>query len=145
MERKIDVSYCKTKHESKTQRGQRQLIMKEGRNVKVNDVEALFPEKFKRNKAHMDHTRLRKPARCGPVQRFHSLSSSWDDIGSSPGKSMTRPPHGWTLQRTPIFGGPQGGCRQEWRCLDDADIVVDGVQRFSNGVGNLGPQSQSDH
>uniref|UniRef100_A0A915I3G3 Uncharacterized protein n=1 Tax=Romanomermis culicivorax TaxID=13658 RepID=A0A915I3G3_ROMCU len=41
---------------------------------------------------------------CGPVGHFHSLSSSSDDISSSPGKSTTRPPHRWTSRRTPIFG-----------------------------------------
>uniref|UniRef100_A0A915JQE7 Uncharacterized protein n=1 Tax=Romanomermis culicivorax TaxID=13658 RepID=A0A915JQE7_ROMCU len=41
---------------------------------------------------------------CGPIGCFHSSSSSLDDIGSSPGKSMIRPPHRWTLQRTPISG-----------------------------------------
>uniref|UniRef100_A0A915L5Y1 Uncharacterized protein n=1 Tax=Romanomermis culicivorax TaxID=13658 RepID=A0A915L5Y1_ROMCU len=37
--------------------------------------------------------------KCSPIRRFHL-----DDIGFSPGKSMTKPPHRWTLRRTPIFG-----------------------------------------
>uniref|UniRef100_A0A915LAC9 Uncharacterized protein n=1 Tax=Romanomermis culicivorax TaxID=13658 RepID=A0A915LAC9_ROMCU len=36
--------------------------------------------------------------------RFHSSSSSSDNTGSSLGKSMPKPPQGWTLRRTPIFG-----------------------------------------
>uniref|UniRef100_A0A915L3I3 Uncharacterized protein n=1 Tax=Romanomermis culicivorax TaxID=13658 RepID=A0A915L3I3_ROMCU len=32
------------------------------------------------------------------------MSSSSDDMESSPGKSMTKPPHGWTSRRKPIFG-----------------------------------------
>uniref|UniRef100_A0A915KY06 Uncharacterized protein n=1 Tax=Romanomermis culicivorax TaxID=13658 RepID=A0A915KY06_ROMCU len=46
---------------------------------------------------------MRMNAYCGPVEQPHSSSSS-DDIGSSPGKSMTKPTHGWTSRRTPIFG-----------------------------------------
>uniref|UniRef100_A0A915L1R3 Uncharacterized protein n=1 Tax=Romanomermis culicivorax TaxID=13658 RepID=A0A915L1R3_ROMCU len=38
-----------------------------------------------------------------PIRRFHSLSPL-DEIGSSPGKSLTRPPHGWTSPGTPIIG-----------------------------------------
>uniref|UniRef100_A0A915IZN1 Uncharacterized protein n=1 Tax=Romanomermis culicivorax TaxID=13658 RepID=A0A915IZN1_ROMCU len=40
----------------------------------------------------------------GPIGWVHSSLSSSDDISSSMGKSMTKPPHGWTLRRTPIFG-----------------------------------------
>uniref|UniRef100_A0A915I371 Uncharacterized protein n=1 Tax=Romanomermis culicivorax TaxID=13658 RepID=A0A915I371_ROMCU len=40
---------------------------------------------------------------CGSIGPPHS-SSLLDNMGSSLGKSMTRPPHGWTLRRTPIFG-----------------------------------------
>uniref|UniRef100_A0A915L0U4 Uncharacterized protein n=1 Tax=Romanomermis culicivorax TaxID=13658 RepID=A0A915L0U4_ROMCU len=36
--------------------------------------------------------------------RCYSLSLLSDDIGSSPGKLRTKPPHGWTSRRTSIFG-----------------------------------------
>uniref|UniRef100_A0A915JQX8 Uncharacterized protein n=1 Tax=Romanomermis culicivorax TaxID=13658 RepID=A0A915JQX8_ROMCU len=38
------------------------------------------------------------------VRGSHSSSLLPNDISSSPGKLMTRPPHGWTSQKTPIFG-----------------------------------------
>uniref|UniRef100_A0A915IE00 Uncharacterized protein n=1 Tax=Romanomermis culicivorax TaxID=13658 RepID=A0A915IE00_ROMCU len=41
---------------------------------------------------------------CSPVGRFHSWSLSSDNIGSSPGKSMTKSLHWWTSPRTPILG-----------------------------------------
>uniref|UniRef100_A0A915IB98 Uncharacterized protein n=1 Tax=Romanomermis culicivorax TaxID=13658 RepID=A0A915IB98_ROMCU len=40
----------------------------------------------------------------GPMGRFHSSLSSWDDTGSVPRKTMTRPLHRWTLRRTSFFG-----------------------------------------
>uniref|UniRef100_A0A915JA81 Uncharacterized protein n=1 Tax=Romanomermis culicivorax TaxID=13658 RepID=A0A915JA81_ROMCU len=72
-----------------------------------------------------------------PVEWLHSLSSlSSDDTGSSPGKSMTKPPHRWTWRKNPNLWGLRDGCCQKSQGLDDADLVIDGAQWFSKGVGD---------
>uniref|UniRef100_A0A915JT19 Uncharacterized protein n=1 Tax=Romanomermis culicivorax TaxID=13658 RepID=A0A915JT19_ROMCU len=41
--------------------------------------------------------------KCSPIGQFHSSSSLSDNISSSLGKTVTKPPHRWTSRRKPIF------------------------------------------
>uniref|UniRef100_A0A915KHP1 Uncharacterized protein n=1 Tax=Romanomermis culicivorax TaxID=13658 RepID=A0A915KHP1_ROMCU len=60
------------------------------------------------------------------VRRYQVLSGEVNDQASA-----------WVdFVKNANLCGPWGGCHREWRCLDDADVVVEGMQRLFKGVGH---------